>query len=86
MAAGAVPVVFAAGGPAEIVQDGINGFHWERPEELVAHTRRLIGDPALTNRLSVAAQQRAGDFSAARFSAAVRRLVAEDTPAVPDRS
>ena len=35
MAAGAVPLVFAAGGPAEIVQDGVNGCHWRTLDELV---------------------------------------------------
>ena len=35
MAAGAVPLVFAAAGPAEIVQHGINGYHWGTLDELI---------------------------------------------------
>ena len=75
MAAGAVPLVFAAAGPAEIVQHGVNGYLWETLDELVELTSRLIGDPALRNRLSVAAQQRAADFSAGRFTRAVDDLL-----------
>ncbi len=75
MAAGAVPLVFAAAGPAEIVQHGINGYLWETPDELIELSSRLIGDPALRNRLSVAAQQRAADFAAGRFTRAVDDLL-----------
>ncbi len=64
MAAGAVPLVFAAGGPAEIVQHGVNGYHWRTLDELIALTRRLIADPGEHRRLAAAAQQRATDFSA----------------------
>ena len=75
MAAGAVPVVFAAAGPQEIVEDGVNGFHWRTPDELVARTRQLIDDHELRDRMACAARQRAADFSSERFVAAVRALV-----------
>jgi glycosyltransferase involved in cell wall biosynthesis len=78
MAAGAVPVVFAAAGPQEIVTDGVHGFHWRTPEELVRRTRQLIDDPELRRRMSDAARQRAEDFSAPRFTSAVRALVPAD--------
>jgi hypothetical protein len=35
MAAGAVPVVFGAAGPAEIVRLGVDGYHWHTLDELV---------------------------------------------------
>ena len=75
MAAGAVPLVFAAGGPAEIVQDGVNGYHWRTLDELITLTRRLIADPDLHRRLGAAAQQRATEFSVERFKEAVARLL-----------
>jgi glycosyltransferase involved in cell wall biosynthesis len=76
MAAGAVPVVFAGGGPAEIVEDGVNGYHWHDVDELLGVTRRLMDDEGLRHSLSVAAQHRATDFSAARFSASLTALLA----------
>lgn len=42
MSACCIPVVFAAGGPATIVQDGITGFHFHDLDELVVVTRRLL--------------------------------------------
>ena len=75
MAAGAVPVVFAAARTAEIVEHGVNGFHWRTLDELVATTRRLIDDPAELRRLSAAARIRAEAFSVGRFEEAVGALV-----------
>ena len=68
MAAGAVPIVFAAAGPAEIVQDGVNGLHWTTLAGLAELTEGLIDDPARTAELSRAAVERAGDFSASAFA------------------
>jgi len=79
MAAGAVPVVFAAAGPAEIVRNGIDGVHWLTLDELSSATTRLIHDEEDRRRLSVAAVQRADDFSAAAFARRLRELVALDT-------
>lgn len=75
MAAGAVPVVYGAAGPAEIVENGVNGYHWHDLAELVAITRRLAADPQERRRLSAAAVQRAGDFSAERFADGIRALL-----------
>jgi glycosyltransferase involved in cell wall biosynthesis len=47
MSAGAVPLAYNGGGPREIITSGVNGFLWSDPDELVAHTRRLLDDPAL---------------------------------------
>jgi glycosyltransferase involved in cell wall biosynthesis len=74
MAAGAVPIVFAAAGPAEIVEHGVNGFHWRTPDELIVLTRRLLADPAELRMLAGAARSRAQDFSAARFESEVLAL------------
>ena len=77
MAAGAVPVVFGAAGPAEIVRDGVDGFHWHEPAELVRLTQALIADPAKLATMSANAQKRARDFSADRFSKVLRDAVAQ---------
>lgn len=75
MAAGAVPVVFAAAGPAEIVRHGIDGFHWRTLDELRAFTRQLMDDPGLRSRMSGYSQQRAQDFSLAVFASRLENLL-----------
>ncbi|MBI4882968.1 MAG: glycosyltransferase family 4 protein [Actinobacteria bacterium] len=79
MAAGAVPVVFGAAGPAEIVRHGTDGFHWHTPAELVQLTLDLIADPALLATMSASAQQRAANFSAKSFREGLREAVAAAT-------
>ena len=68
MAAGAVPLVFAAAGPAEIVDDRRNGLHWTTLDQLADLTVELAGDDERRNELSAAAVQRAADFSATAFA------------------
>jgi glycosyltransferase involved in cell wall biosynthesis len=68
MAAGAVPIVFGAAGPAEIVQDGVNGLHWCSLDELADITVDLVLDDERRNELGAAAVERAGAFSAAAFA------------------
>ena len=75
MSAGAVPVVFAAGGPAEVVQHDVNGLLYRSIDELVANTRALIDDPSRMARLAAAAQASAQGYSRADNEAGVRRLV-----------
>lgn len=67
MAAGCVPVVYAAAGPAEIVRHGIDGFHWSTIDELRAHTQQLIDDPALRQQMAMAAIERAAEYSNEAF-------------------
>ncbi|MGB8861584.1 MAG: glycosyltransferase family 4 protein [Ilumatobacteraceae bacterium] len=76
MAAGAVPIVFGAAGPAEIVRHGVDGFHWHTPQDLVQLTRELIADPDRLATLSASAQQRSRDFSQEAFTARLRDAAA----------
>jgi glycosyltransferase involved in cell wall biosynthesis len=71
MAAGAVPVVFGAAGPAEIVRHGIDGLQWHSTDELVALTAELIADPDRRAGLADAARERARAFTSEVFA---RRL------------
>lgn len=75
MAAGCVPLVYGAAGPAEIVSDGVDGFHWNSITELVSSTRRLIDDPDMLARMSAAAVTRAGEFSFVAFGARLALLI-----------
>lgn len=44
MSAGVIPIVFNGGGHREIVEDGINGYLWKTPEELIKITLNIIGN------------------------------------------
>ena len=75
MAHGAVPLVFPAGGQAEIVDDGRTGVWWRGPAELAALTNDLIEDEPRRMRLAAAAREESKRYSPERFRAAVRELV-----------
>jgi glycosyltransferase involved in cell wall biosynthesis len=76
MSAGAVPVVIDAAGQVEIVEQGASGYRFAGADDLVAHTERLIADPAWRATLSAAAERRARDFGWDAFVARVRNEVA----------
>lgn len=82
MAAGAVPLVFGAAGPAEIVEDGTSGRHWHTLDDLVRATTTVIAEPAERERLAEGARRRADDFAADRFAERLRTHLAADTVAV----
>jgi glycosyltransferase involved in cell wall biosynthesis len=75
MAHGAVPLVFPAGGSAEVVDDGRTGLWWRTPAELAERTRALIGDERERERLAAAARAAAERYSTERFRAEIRKLV-----------
>jgi glycosyltransferase involved in cell wall biosynthesis len=62
MAGGAVPLVFGAGGQKEIVEDGINGFHWSSTNELLNKTAALIKNKGSLRVFSAKARQRSAVF------------------------
>ena len=76
MSAGAVPVVIDAAGQMEIVEHGASGYRFARLDDLIAHTERLIADPAWRETLSVAAEHGARAFGWDAFAARVRDQVA----------
>lgn len=63
MSSGCVPIIFEGGGHAEIVEDGVNGFLWQTPQQLVALTKKLIYNPKLREQMSLSARERAQSFS-----------------------
>jgi len=73
MAAGCVPVIINKGGQRELVQHGVNGFHWETLAELKHYTEMLIRNPDLRTTMSEAARARATFFSREAFA---RKFVA----------
>ena len=78
MAAGAVPLVFGAAGPAEIVRDGIDGVQWASLDELAATTLALADDNDRREALASSAETRAAEFSADVFADRLRSLVSAD--------
>lgn len=77
MSAGAVPVVFAAGGPAEIITPGRDGLVWQTPAALVEDTLRLIMNPDQQSELAAAAIIRSRDFETRAFMRRARDLWAD---------
>lgn len=82
MAAGAVPVVYGAAGPAEIVEDGVSGRHWHTLDELVSVTTDLVADPARRAELASGARRRAEHFAADRFAERLLGHLHVDAPGV----
>ena len=75
MAGGCVPVVIDRAGQREIVRDGVDGFRWTTPAELLAATARVAHDPALHARLSASAVERAGTYGEQAFADRWRAIV-----------
>jgi glycosyltransferase involved in cell wall biosynthesis len=68
MAGGCVPVVIDRAGQKEIVREGIDGFRWSTPAQLVARTVEVAADEALRARLSASSVERAQAFSEDAFA------------------
>lgn len=77
MGAGAVPVVINGGGQKEIVTSSVNGFLWDRVEDLKAKTLELIQDDKLREELSQKAKERAKDFSGEKFMQEINNLISK---------
>lgn len=63
MTAKAVPVVFNAGGPKEIVKNGKNGFLWKNTRQLLKTSKDMIEKKISMNELSVRAKKSASQYS-----------------------
>lgn len=75
MSAGAVPVVFNAGGPQEIVNHGVDGFLWDHQSELEAWSLGLIEKPAMLQTMSAAAVERSKAFNVAQYLARMDKII-----------
>jgi len=67
MAAGCVPIVVGKGGAKEIIKEGTNGFFWEKEEELMKKTQKLIFAPETLHDLSKIVVKSSQKFSKQRF-------------------
>ncbi len=75
MAAGCVPIVFAAGGQLEIVTEAETGFVWKETQELQDKTLSITKNQSLRQKISQAAIIRSGDFSKQKFFAQLERII-----------
>jgi glycosyltransferase involved in cell wall biosynthesis len=79
MAQGVPPVVTPTASNADIVRDGVDGLFADTPADWTAAVGKLLDDPELWERLSVASHARAlADFSVTHWApwvaAELRRL------------
>lgn len=77
MSAGCIPVVFNGGGQREIIQHGSNGFLWNTREELLSHTKQIIEDAQMADRMKRAGIERSKDFDTERFISSFDTLLKE---------
>ncbi len=76
MRAGCVPIVTAAGGQLEIVEDGVNGFLIQDRRELAQKSVTLARDETLLARMSRQGQQRSLAFTREVFDRQIRKTAA----------
>lgn len=67
MAAGAVPIVFGAGGHKEIVTDAKDGYLWNTVSELLKKTEKLIKEKGLLKKISAEARNKSKIYGYERF-------------------
>ena len=60
MAAGAIPVVYNAGGHKEIVENSVNGFLWNSIHELIRKTERVVKERTTLAKKAVESSKRFG--------------------------
>ena len=68
MAGGCVPVVIDRAGQKEIVREGVDGFRWSTPEQLVERTLQIASDEPLRARLAASSAARAHQFDEQAFA------------------
>ena len=91
MAMGKAVVASAAGGPSELIDDGVNGllFPSGEADALAESMSRLLGDPVLVQSLGEAARKRALDLSADGYAdrvvAALHEAVHRPRPTAANR-
>lgn len=75
MAAGAVPLIVNAGGSKEIVENGKTGFLWEKENELITYSKKLIDNGKLLRRISKNTISASDKFKYERFNNEVLEIL-----------
>ncbi len=84
MSAGGIPLVYAGGGPADIVANGSTGWHWRTVNELVERQLLALAQaPSLLQRMSDAAKSSARKYDRFAFRRRLDHVLAPQEPPVP---
>jgi len=75
MSAGCVPVVYAAGGQTDIVENNKSGYLWRNEKEFLTYNLKLVNNMNLLTGISKNAVRRAAYFSYKNFKKRVHELV-----------
>jgi len=75
MAAGCVPVVFAAGGQKDIVENKKSGYLWSNEQEFLKANLKIANNPKLLKSIGKNAVRRAACFSRYEFKKRLHELV-----------
>jgi glycosyltransferase involved in cell wall biosynthesis len=75
MAHKVVPVVFAAGGQLEIVENKITGYHWQEEAELIQKTKQLMIDDKLRIQMGNLALQKSKQFTTEKFCEELQNII-----------
>jgi len=75
MAKCAVPVVYAAGGQVEVVDDSINGFTWHDEDEFIHKTKRIMIDNELREDMAKLGLNKAKKFTVEKFCEDFNKLI-----------
>jgi len=81
MSAGAVPVVYAKGGPADIVKESGCGFVYSTLDELASRTVALVGTPGRVEELSSLAVTASAEYAFDRFAEHLDAVIDDMEPA-----
>lgn len=84
MSAGTIPLVYAAGGTADVVGESVTGYHWRTPDELVHKMVQVLDAPArlaetMRNRAAAVARR----FDQASFEEQLVAFLGPSWPAAP---
>ncbi len=75
MAAGAIPLVYDAGGHKEIVKDGIRGYLWKDIRQLITNSKKIAKNKKLYNQLSSEARGEVSVYSYDKFETDVGEII-----------
>jgi len=75
MAAGAIPIVYDAGGYREIVKHEGNGFLWKTQGQLLKFTKKAMEDKVITKKLAWQARQDANRYSYEEFEKKILAII-----------
>jgi len=75
MAAGAVPIIYSSGGHKEIIDNGNNGFLWEKTSDLLDESIKLMKSNSLLRTISEKAQIDSKKYDYEKFKDSIQKII-----------